>query len=260
MLFDLVKSAACGRVDSKANTRGMAEKTIPEKVVEREAAALKAAFEKRTELSQEKFGLEFEVGSQGMVWQYLNAHRPLNLSVALKFARGLDIPVASFSPRLATELITAGVAEPRADEGYAGEQTRHIFIPRLDAIGGLGTGRHNEQHASVIGIYPLPADLVQRKGWRLDALKVIDTEGPSMAPTINDGDPVVVNLDETKIIERKIYAIEDADQGTRIKRLESTLDGRIRVISDNPEYRDDYLTPDTGARIIGRVVYRSGEV
>jgi phage repressor protein C with HTH and peptisase S24 domain len=76
-----------------------------------ESAALKAAFEEHAKTSQERFGLEFEIGTQGMVWQYLNGHRPLNLSVALKFARGLGVSIERFSPRLAAELRTAGVAE-----------------------------------------------------------------------------------------------------------------------------------------------------
>ena len=69
-----------------------------------ESARLKRLFKERSPLSQEAFGEEYGIGTQGMVWQYLNARSPLNLSAAIKFASGLAVSVAEFSPRLAQEL------------------------------------------------------------------------------------------------------------------------------------------------------------
>ncbi len=57
-----------------------------------EAARLKRLFDARSTTSQMKFGADNEIGSQGMVWQYLNARAPLNLDAALKFAKGLGCP------------------------------------------------------------------------------------------------------------------------------------------------------------------------
>ena len=57
--------------------------------------------------SQASFGTEFDIGTQGMVWQYLDGRRPLNLAVAISFARGLNIPVRAFSPRLAQQAALA---------------------------------------------------------------------------------------------------------------------------------------------------------
>ena len=75
--------------------------SIPDNTRSAEAARLKQLFAKHAGMSQAEFGRRFEVGSAGMVWQYLNAHRPLNLSVASKFARGLGVAIGQFSPRLA---------------------------------------------------------------------------------------------------------------------------------------------------------------
>lgn len=69
-----------------------------------DAARLKRLFDEKSRLSQEEFGAQFEVGSQGMVWQYLNGRSPLNLSAAIKFARGLGVNVSDFSPALALQL------------------------------------------------------------------------------------------------------------------------------------------------------------
>ena len=70
---------------------------------EKEAHALKRLFEERSKLSQAKFGKEHGLGTAGMVWQYLNGHRPLNLHAAVKFAKGLGVRIQDFSPRLAAQ-------------------------------------------------------------------------------------------------------------------------------------------------------------
>jgi SOS-response transcriptional repressor LexA len=69
-----------------------------------DAASLKRLFDEKSKLSQEDFGAKFEIGSQGMVWQYLNARSPLNLPAAIKFANGLGVKVSDFSPTLGRQL------------------------------------------------------------------------------------------------------------------------------------------------------------
>lgn len=141
---------------------------------------------------------------------------------------------------------------------------RYTYVRRYEAIGGLGRGRINGEHVEISGTHAYRTDWIYERGWTAEDLAVISAEGDSMSPTINDGDVVLVNMADTKIVSGQVYAIEDADQGTRIKRLFRQLDGRVRVVSDNPDKRlhpDDFLTPDTsGARIIGKVVHRSGSV
>ena len=81
-----------------------------------EAGKLKALFSERNRISQLAFGQKFEIGSQGMVWQYLNARAPINLDAALKFARALDCSVADFSPRLASALGVSDLQERKDSE------------------------------------------------------------------------------------------------------------------------------------------------
>jgi len=86
-----------------------------EKVLEEwqiaDARNLRQLFDARLEtvaegklISQMEFGAKYGIGSQGMVWQYLNAHRPLNIKAAAAFARGLGVSVAEFSPTLAQQI------------------------------------------------------------------------------------------------------------------------------------------------------------
>lgn len=70
-----------------------------------DAARLLALWEAYpAKVSQLKFGADYGIGSQGMVWQYLNGHRPLNIAAAVAFARGLSCKVRDFSPTLADQI------------------------------------------------------------------------------------------------------------------------------------------------------------
>jgi len=63
-----------------------------------DAARLRKLFVARATLNQSDFGAEYELGSQGAVWQYLNGHIPLNLAAALKFLRRIaKSPLAFFA-------------------------------------------------------------------------------------------------------------------------------------------------------------------
>ncbi|RQT74783.1 helix-turn-helix transcriptional regulator [Burkholderia cepacia] len=61
-------------------------------------------FEEKSALSQGEFGARYGIGTQGMVWQYLNGRRPLNIAAATAFATGLGVKIPSFSYRLAQEI------------------------------------------------------------------------------------------------------------------------------------------------------------
>ena len=68
------------------------------------AKNLKVLFDKKVRTTQKSFGREFGIGTGGMVSQYLNAKRPLGLSAAIKFAKGLDVDLFEISPQLAAQL------------------------------------------------------------------------------------------------------------------------------------------------------------
>lgn len=118
MLNALVNSVPSGRITGTAiNLVGM-EKTRrkPLEPWQREdAERLKALYDARGREAQEKFGARHGLGSQALVWQYLNGYIPLNLKVAIKFAVGLNCKVADFSPTLAAELPADNAPH---DEGF----------------------------------------------------------------------------------------------------------------------------------------------
>lgn len=142
-------------------------------------------------------------------------------------------------------------------------QGNQALIPVYDSVVGLGPGRFNEQHVEISGYYAYPLSWILKNGWRLEDLAVTFGEGESMVRTIFDGDRLLVHLrenDARTLMSGEIYAIEDPYNGARVKRLIRLGDGRILVRSDNQDGRfpDEHLTPDTAARIVGRIVDRAG--
>lgn len=102
MLLNLVNSPArCDATSTAINWR--MEKELEDWQIA-DAARLKRLFEEKADKSQQAFGLEHEIGTQGMVWQYLNARRALNLDALLKFAYGLKVPVEQISPTLSKKI------------------------------------------------------------------------------------------------------------------------------------------------------------
>lgn len=73
-----------------------------------DAARLQALWDNRElKISQMKFGADYNLGTQGMVWQYLTGARPLNIDAAVKFSRGLNVTIDQFSPRIAEQIADA---------------------------------------------------------------------------------------------------------------------------------------------------------
>lgn len=56
------------------------------------------------DVTQEKFGADNDIGTAGMVWQYLSGHRPLNYEAAAKFAKGLGCSIYDICPDMAKAL------------------------------------------------------------------------------------------------------------------------------------------------------------
>lgn len=98
------------------NRRG---KVTPEHL--EEARRLRAIWnQKKPELArngvgtQEAFGDRYGIGNQAAVGFFLNGKTALSAKAAAGFARGLGVPIAAFSPRLAALLETPAPTGPAA--------------------------------------------------------------------------------------------------------------------------------------------------
>ena len=94
-------------------------------------------------MTQEEFGELHGIGSQGMVWQYLNGWTPLNIEAAAKFAKGLNCTIADISPEMAAEIKEAIVVR-------LGKISRRVAMAFAGALCLSALSSHDAQAQSVL--------------------------------------------------------------------------------------------------------------
>lgn len=224
-----------------------------------DARRLRGLWEARSspKLSQAEFGAQFNIGSQGMVWQYLNGRRALNPKAAAGFAVGLKCQVSDFSPRLAREI------GKMAEREKAGSLTNFTLIDRYrDAHHAAGPGDNIDDEGETDQIAFLD-DWIRSKGWHSKSLRAAPARGRSMEPRIQDGDLLLIDTAAKDIQNGRAYAIRDSS-GRRVKRLFLDVDGGLHIRSDNPapEFAPEVVPAGKleHVEIIGRVVWIGGSV
>ena len=234
-----------------------------------EAAKLRAIYERvnsgQKKLSQLAFGQQFDIGTQGMVWQSLNGKSALNIDAALKFARGLQCEVADFSPRLAASL-TSSPASPQLVHEIREPDARPwidrdtVTVQVFDARASMGAGFRQPEHDTVVDTLRLARGWVRAHLPALSSSKnlaVLSAYGDSMAPTFADGDVLLVDRGVQDIRLDAVYVLA-LNNELYIKRIQRRItDGAVIIKSDNPLY--DPVVVDNGEReqlrVLGRVVW-----
>lgn len=100
----------------------------------------------------------------------------------------------------------------------------------------------------------------QKYGINPDHVKRFRVTGDSMEPLLYARDTILVNLDETQIIDGRLYALRYGDQ-LRVKYLSRRIDGTLVLRSVNPAYKDEEISAELANEhitVIGRVRDRSG--
>lgn len=95
-----------------------------------------------------------------------------------------------------------------------------------------------------------------KKGNFSDRSFLVEINGNSMEPTLEDGDYALVDPDNIDYVKNKIYVVTYNDESF-IKRM--VADGKSKIVmlkSDNPEYEDILITKDMQVylKIEGRVI------
>lgn len=87
-------------------------------------------------------------------------------------------------------------------------------------------------------------------------LRVIEVEGQSMEPMLQNGDMVLVDTRKTSIIEPGIFVLFDGDGVVCkwVERAHEATEPMIRIKSENPRF-SPYVVPAEQVQVIGRVVW-----
>lgn len=100
----------------------------------------------------------------------------------------------------------------------------------------------------------------QKYGINPDRARRFRVSGDSMEPMLFDRDTILVNTDETAVVDGKMYAIRYGDE-LRVKYLIRRLDGTLILRSVNPLYKEEEVAPKLAEEhitVLGRVRDRSG--
>lgn len=225
-----------------------------------DADRLKALFDKREpRISQAEFGSQYELGTQGMVSQYLLARRPLNIKAATAFARGLRVAVAEFSPTIASQISEASQAAggeilgARAVTDDDNLAPPNVAIQMVSIEVQAGIDRFiAEPLEDAGGKHHVPREWLEENDLYPSSLVAVKIKGDSMQPLLFEGDIAVVNTADKVRKNGGVFAMNYEGQAV-IKRL--VYERRDWFLaSDNPEFKP---VPCRGSDciVIGRVVH-----
>ncbi|MEO5334531.1 MAG: hypothetical protein H7839_21155 [Magnetococcus sp. YQC-5] len=139
----------------------------------------------------------------------------------------------------------------------ADEQLRDFsLIPHIRAEASLGLGADCYSNDDIIGHLAFKNVWLQKKRLNPRFLALIDAVGDSMAPTISDGDVLLVDLRQKEPMDNRIFVIR-MDQRLYAKRLRVQSGNKLVVHSDNPlsPAFDIDSAEFHGVDILGRVVW-----
>lgn len=154
------------------------------------------------------------------------------------------------------EQALGGVATSAAPSGGRMRQIPAVVaVPRL-ALGASAGGGTLDVDERAAGIMAFDAHWLRHLGVRPQRVSIIRVDGESMAPTLNDGDDIMVDHDDDATRLRDGVYVLRLDGVLMVKRIAmGPRRGRFSVISDNIHYPDwtdiDPLLVD----IVGRVVW-----
>lgn len=207
--------------------------------------------------------------NQSALSQYLNGRIPLNVSAATKFAGLIGCSIADFSPSLAEEVAgyrgvvdavdssqmtrrasVVSTEEPDPDELIA------VKMVNIRVQAGF-PGFEADEEFEDGGVIHIPRTAIETQQWVPQCLLGIKVRGDSMRPVFSDGDSLVINVADRKLVSGEVYAV-NCEGKPVVKQM--VFEGHQWYMrSFNPKFDPvPYRTPDSD--VIGKVVYQPGRI
>lgn len=130
-------------------------------------------------------------------------------------------------------------------------------VPKLSSTAAAGLGKEALDAAPFVEVMAFESAWLERRlGLRQGECALAEVRGDSMTPTLLDGDLVLIDTRSQAVDDSGVFVFVQEDK-VRIKRIQKRLNGSLKVVSDNPAYEPEELSPveGKGFRVIGRVVW-----
>ncbi len=130
-----------------------------------------------------------------------------------------------------------------------------VAVPRLSLGASAGNGSLDEDERAA-GAMAFDAQWLRQLGVKPQRVSIIRVDGESMAPTLSDGDDIMVDHDDGADRLRDGVYVLRLDGVLMVKRIAmGPMRGHFSVVSDNPHYPDWSDIDPALVEIIGRVVW-----
>jgi len=130
-----------------------------------------------------------------------------------------------------------------------------VPVPRLDVGASAGAGALDPQERSIGRIAFDPGWLRALGVSDYARLSMIRVNGDSMAPTLSDGDEIMVDSGDSAARLRDGLYVLRIDDVLVVKRIARGRSGQVSVLSDNPAYPGWPECDVSAIDLIGRVVW-----
>lgn len=197
----------------------------------------------KANLSQEKLAFALDVGGKGTVSAWEKNKNAPSFEIMIKISDLCAYPLPYIEPKqLSNE-------ETKVKEGF-------IQLKLLDVKAAAGTGVINSEYPESINLISVSESWARKNiGNNLNSISIITVIGDSMSPTFEDGDLLFVDEKVNYYASEGIYVVSSFS-GLKVKRLELSINGELRVISDNKNYPIDIFKDEeiNSLNICGKVV------
>lgn len=143
------------------------------------------------------------------------------------------------------------------DQKHTDDQGGFRRVPKVAARLSAGTGSF-ECDPDISQFLSFPSSWLARKG-SAAAMVAMEVFGQSMEPLIREGDTVLIDQSQTRIMAGAIYAV-GVDDTILVKRLEKHPDALV-LCSDNKDFSPIHLDRHAleKVRVLGRVIWSCRE-
>jgi phage repressor protein C with HTH and peptisase S24 domain len=132
-----------------------------------------------------------------------------------------------------------------------------FVVPMLPETAAAGLGRNLTDGSCFVEVMAFESSWLERRlGLRQGECALVELQGDSMSPTLLDGDVVLIDTRSQVVEDNGVFVFAQRSK-LRVKRIQRRMNGALKIISDNPAYEAEELTPQESDdfRVIGRVVW-----
>jgi phage repressor protein C with HTH and peptisase S24 domain len=209
-------------------------------------------FRRRLRLIMQQFGsvadLARAVGvSDNAIYKWVSGRGQPSMISLVNLAR---------AARVSIEWLATG-EDAAKGESHKAESDEYVYLPRNSVRSPVGKG--TVQSLQIVDYLALKAEWLRRRfGIDPKSLMLVDAVSDSMAPTIDEGDLVLVDLRDPRFRHDGVYVLRASGE-LSIKRIQRRPDSKLIVRNDNPAYEPAVVAADS-INVVGHAVWIAGRL